>query len=63
MIKEKKQAENWKVEVNDEKKYSIYICVMSLSRWNTHVYDKKGNPRYPLDEFLGFRKRQKQNRL
>src|SRR5690606_29659850 len=27
------------------------------------MYDKKGNPRYPLDEFLGFRKRQRYSPL
>lgn len=61
VIKEKKQAENWKVERNDEK--SIQFIFGDVRYRRTLMYDKKGNPRYPLDEFLGFRKRQRYSPL
>src|SRR5690625_4489134 len=61
VIKEQKQAENWKVERNDSK--GIQFIFGDVQYHRTLMYDDKGNPRYPLDEWLGLRKRQRQSPL
>src|SRR5690606_1778398 len=61
VIKEQKQAENWKVERNDSKGIQFIFGDVQFRR--TLMYDDKGNPRYPLDEWLGLRKRQRQSPL
>src|SRR5690625_1737557 len=61
VIKEEKRKENWKVERNDTKGVQFIFGEVPLSR--TLMYDNEGNPRYPLDEWLGFRKRQRQSPL
>src|SRR5690625_1486533 len=61
VIKEQKQAENWKVERNDSK--GIQFIFGDVRYRRTLMYDDKGDPRYPLDEWLGFRKRQRQSPL
>ncbi len=49
------------VPVSDEK--SIQFIFGDVRYRRTLMYDKKGNPRYPLDEVLGFRKRQRYSPL
>src|SRR5690625_7529717 len=61
VTKEEKRKENWKVERNDTKGVQFIFGEVPLSR--TLMYDNEGNPRYPLDEWLGFRKRQRQSPL
>lgn len=61
VIKEQKQAEHWTVERNDEK--SVQFIFGNVRYKRTLMYDQKGNPRYPLDEWLGFRKYQRQSPL
>src|SRR5690625_3403095 len=61
VIKEQKQAEGWKVERNDGKGMQFTFGEVRYKR--TLMYDKNGDPRYPLDEWLGFRKRQKYSPL
>src|SRR5690625_4198388 len=61
VIKEEKQKEHWKVERNDEKGVQFIFGNVKYKR--TLMYDDKGNPRYPLDEWLGLRKRQRQSPL
>ena len=61
VIKEQKQSENWKVERNDPKGIQFIFGDVRFRR--TLMYDDKGNPRYPLDEWLGLRKRQRQSPL
>lgn len=57
----KKQKDNGKVERNDEKGIQFIFGDVRYKR--TLMYDAKGNPRYRLDEWLGFRKRQRQSPL
>ena len=59
VIKEQKQEENWKVERNDEK--GIQFIFRNVRFKRTLMYDDKGNPRYPMDEWLGLRNRQRQS--
>jgi len=61
VVKEQKQAENWKVERNDSKGVQFIFGDVRFTR--TLMYDDKGNPRYPLDEWLGLRKRKRQSPL
>ena len=61
VIKEQKQAENWKVERNDQKGIQFVFGDVRFRR--TLMYDDKGNPRYPLDEWLGLRKHQRYSPL
>jgi len=61
VVKEQKQKENWKVERNDVKGIQFTFGNVRFKR--TLMYDVKGNPRYPLDEWLGLRKRQRQSPL
>ena len=61
VIKEEKQLENWKVERNDEK--GIQFIFGDVRYRRTLMYDENGYPRYPLDEWLGFRKGQRQSPL
>ncbi|MFA8439222.1 UPF0236 family transposase-like protein, partial [Pueribacillus sp. YX66] len=61
VIKEQKQEENWKVGRNDEK--GIQFIFGNVRYKRTLMYDDKCNPRYPLDEWLGLRKRQRQSPL
>jgi hypothetical protein len=61
VIKEQKQEEGWKVENNDSK--GIQFVFGNVRFNHTLMYDTKGNPRYPLDEWLGLRKRQRQSPL
>src|SRR5690625_853998 len=61
VIKEQKQVENWKVERNDTK--GMQYIFEEVRFTSTLMYDDKGNPRYPLDEWLGLRKRQRQSPL
>ncbi len=61
VVKEQKQVENWKVERNDEKGLQFIFGNVRFKR--TLMYDDKGNPRHPLDEWLGLRKSQRQSPL
>src|SRR5699024_4763254 len=61
VIKKQKQEDNWRVERNDEKGIQFIFGDVRYKR--TLMYDEKRNPRYPLDEWLGFRKRQRQRPL
>ena len=61
VIKEQKQEENWKVERNDEK--GIQFIFGNVRYKRTLMYDDESNPRYPLDEWLGLRKRQRHSPL
>lgn len=61
IIKEQKQAEGWKVERSDDK--GVYFTFGEVRFNRTLMYDKNGDPRYPLDEWLGIRKRQKYSPL
>src|SRR5690606_13684982 len=61
VIKEQKQAEHWTVERSYEKGIQFIFGDVRYKR--TLMYDEKGNPRYPLDEWLGFRKRQRHSPL
>src|SRR5690625_303367 len=61
VIKKQKQAESWKVERNDQKGIQFVFGDVRFRR--TLMYDEKGNPRYPLDEWLGLRKRQRYSPL
>lgn len=61
VIKEQRQTENWKVERNDTKRIQFVFGDVHFQR--TLMYDDKGNPRYSLDEWLGFRKHQRYSRL
>src|SRR5699024_12297175 len=58
---EQKQEEKWKVERNDGKSIQFIFGNVRFNR--TLMYDDQNNPRYPLDEWLGLRKRQKQSPL
>src|SRR5690625_4145693 len=61
VIKEQKQSESWKVERNDEK--SMQFTFGSVRFKRTLMHDEDREPRYPLDEWLGFRKRQRYSPL
>src|SRR5690625_4095521 len=61
VVKEQKQKEHGKVERNDVKGIQFTFGNVRFKR--TRMYDVKGNPRYPLDEWLGLRKRQRQSPL
>ena len=61
VIKEEKQEENWKVERNDEK--SIQFIFGNVRYRRTLMHDENGESRYPLDEWLGFRKGQRYSPL
>lgn len=61
VIKEQKQTEYWKVGRNDSKRIQFIFGDVRFRR--TLMYDDNGNPRYPLDEWLGLRKRQRQSPL
>src|SRR5699024_11994498 len=61
VVKEQKQEEKWKVERNDGKSIQFIFGNVRFNR--TLMYDDQNNPRYPLDEWLGLRKRQKQSPL
>lgn len=57
IIKEQKQDESWTVSRNDEKGIIFMFGEVRFKR--TLMQDLKGESRYPLDEWLGFRKRQR----
>src|SRR5699024_12374037 len=59
VIKEQKQEEKWKVERNDEKSIQFIFGNVQFNR--TLMYDDQNNPRYPLDDWLELRRRQKQS--
>lgn len=61
VVKLQKQAENWKVERNDEKGIQFIFGEVRFHR--TLMHDENGAPRYPLDEWLGFRQRQRYSPL
>ena len=61
VVKVQKQAESWKVERNDEKGIQFIFGEVRYNR--TLMHDENGDPRYPLDEWLGFRKRQRYSPL
>lgn len=56
VIKKEKQDANWKVERNDYK--DIQFTFGNVRYRRTLMYDDNGEPHYPLDSWLGFRKRQ-----
>lgn len=61
VVKEQKQSEGWTVGRNDEKGMT---CTFGEARFRrTLMHDEQGNPRYPLDEWLGFRKYQRHSPL
>jgi len=55
VIKEEKQEANWKVARNDEK--NIQFTFGNVRYRRTLMYDDNGEPHYPLDSWLGFRKK------
>lgn len=57
IIKKQKQDENWTVSRNDEKGITFMFGEVRFKR--TLMQDLEGVSRYPLDEWLGFRKRQR----
>lgn len=61
VIKKRKQEAGWKVERNDEK--GIHFTFGEVRFKRTLMYDNDGNPRYPMDEWLGLRKYQRQSPL
>src|SRR5699024_11256940 len=61
IIKEEKQEKKLIVERNDEKSIQLIFGNVQFNR--TLMYDDQNNPRYPVDEWLGLRKRQKQSPL
>lgn len=61
VVKEQKQSEGWMVGRNDEKGITCTFGEVRFRR--TLMYDQKGNPRYPLDDWLGFRKYQRHSPL
>src|SRR5690625_1667825 len=61
VIKESKQEEDWEVERNDEKSMQFIFGDVRYRR--TLMYDQNGAPRYPLDEWLNFRKGQRYSPL
>src|SRR5699024_4034510 len=60
-IKEQTKEGKWKVERNDEKSIQFIFGNVQFNR--TLMYDDQNNQRYPVDEWLGLRKRQKQSPL
>jgi len=56
VIKKEKQEANWKVARNDEK--NIQFTFGNVRYRRTLMYDENGDPHYPLDSWLGFRKKQ-----
>jgi len=56
VIKEEKQESNWKVARNDDK--NIQFTFGNVRYRRTLMYDENGEPHYPLDSWLGFRKKQ-----
>lgn len=61
VIKEQKQVDGWTVSRNDEKGITCTFGEVRFKR--TLMQDEEGNPRYPLDEWLGFRKHQRHSPL
>ena len=61
VIKRNKQELGWKVERTDWKNIT-FTCGTVRFR-HTLMHDEKGIPHYPLDEWLGFRKRQRYSSL
>ena len=61
VIKKEKQDANWKVERNDYK--DIQFTFGNVRYRRTLMYDDNGEPHYPLDSWLGFRKRQRYSPL
>src|SRR5699024_6198494 len=61
VIKEQKQEEKWKAERNEGESIQFIFGNVRFNR--TLMYDDQNKPRYPLDEWLGLRKRQKQSPL
>src|SRR5690625_7450799 len=58
---EEKQDANWKVERNDYK--NIQFIFGNVRYRRTLMYDDNGKPHYPLDSWLGFRKKQRYSPL
>src|SRR5690625_5536333 len=56
VIKEDKQESKWKVARNDDK--NIQFSFGNVRYRRTLMYDENGEPHYPLDSWLGFRKKQ-----
>lgn len=54
VIVKKKQSLGWKVERNDER--SIQFTFGWVKYTHTLMHDLEGNPRYPFDEWAGFKK-------
>jgi len=61
VIQEEKQKEGWKVSRNDEK--GITFTFGEVRFHHTSMHDEDSKPRHPLDEWLGFRKNQRQSPL
>lgn len=61
VVKEQKQSEGWTVARNDEKGITCTFGEVRFRR--TLMHDDKDEPRYPLDEWLGFRKYQRHSPL
>lgn len=61
VVKKQKQEEEWKVERNDPR--SIQFTFGNVYFKRTLMYDEKGKPHYPLDDWLGIRKHQRYSPL
>src|SRR5690625_1399314 len=61
VIKESKQLDNWKVECSDPRRVQFIFGEVQVN--HTLMHDENGSPRYPLDEWLGIRKRQRYSPL
>jgi len=61
VVKEQKQADDWKVERNDQRNIQFTFGNVQFKR--TLMKDENGQSHYPLDELLGLRKRQRYSPL
>ncbi|WP_276642193.1 UPF0236 family transposase-like protein [Caldibacillus debilis] len=60
-IKKQKQGEGWEVERNDQRSMQFLFGTVTFTR--TWMTDPKGNPHYPLDEWLGIQKYERRSPL
>src|SRR5690625_2235513 len=61
VVKENKQAKNWKVERNDHRNIQFTFGNVRFKR--TLMYDENSEANYPLDDWLGIRKHQRYSPL
>lgn len=57
IVVEEKKENGWKAERKDSRTIQCLFGPVTFSR--TFMYDPESNPQYPLDHFLGLRKRQR----